>query len=251
MRPGFFFCEMSMPVEIFLRPDPVSLATDLHAWMLSIKAKIGKRILENLTANTDALTRAGIFMGAGKGMKARTLVRQDDFPLLNYKKLVAGHNLPGPVLRDFFAATSEPVDPSLAANEAERAVRETFVKSPRLELLKDSFYLIGFSIQTMKDQKGVISHEVFHALSFLNADYREVVRGFWREHVSAEDRAAITNEIGLAYNVDDEDLVIDEFQAYLVQSGAERDRMKTYVPKYRDALLSELRAAGLVLPVIS
>ncbi len=163
-----------------------------------------------------------------------------DFPLVNYKKLVAGHNLPSPVIKDFFNDVVGSEDPGLTPNEAEQAVFDNFVNSPRVTQLRNGFYLIGFSIQSMKDQKGVLTHEVFHAYTFLNPRYRAVVSDFWKQTVTAEDRASITKEIGLAYNVEDEELVMDEFQAYLIQSNADKDRMRTFVPKYREALIKRL-----------
>jgi hypothetical protein len=263
-------------VEVSLAEKSLSVAKDLPKWIAGIKTKVGTRILENITADTggmdryiecveieeipgaflccsfyqqeinDALTRAGLFMGAGKGTKAGTLVAQSDFPLINYKKLVAGHNLPGQTTLDFFAAARKAHD----HNAAEKAFDETFVKSARLQKKGAAFYLIGFAIQSMKDQNSVVSHEIFHAHFTLNARYREIVENFWRHRVSAEDRDAVTKEIGRAYNVENEELVMDEFQAYLVQNRAEFDRMKAFVPKYREPLLKEFRDADVELVIL-
>jgi|GEM_PF-4855848 len=266
-----------MAFEVAIRNKSLSLPNELDAWLASIKTKVGRSILENLTADTDgldhyiecaeikelpgtffccsfyqqdindALTRAGIFMGAGKGMKAGTVAKHSDFPLINYKKLVAGHNLPGAVVTDFFAEIESASDAQLKANTAEQAFLNQFVKSKQIDALNGKFYLIGISIQTTKDQKGVISHEIFHAYHFLNPQYRDTVLRFWQDQVSDADKTAITNEVGLAYNVDDESLVIDEFQAYLVQNNAEKDRMKAFVAKYRNALLKELKNQNIEL----
>ena len=256
-------------VEVNLLDHSISVCEGLDKWIGSIKTKVASRILENLTSNTDgldryiecaeiqelprtficcsfyqkdindALTRAGIFMGAGKGMQAGTLPKQSDFTLINYKKLVAGHNLPGPTLTEFFQAV-EKADAAAKANPAEAAFAEKFMASKRVASLSGQFYVIGFSIQNVKDQRSVISHEIFHAYHFLNSEYRNTILKFWRDVVSNEDRTAITNEIGRAYNVDDEGLVVDEFQAYLIQSRAEGDRMKNFVAKYRQPLMNEL-----------
>jgi hypothetical protein len=99
-------------VEVSLAETKVSLPKGLTPWILSIKAKIGGRILQNLNSNTDGLdrylecaeiqelpgaylccsfyqqdmndafTRMGIFMGAGRGVKEGTLQKQDD-PILD------------------------------------------------------------------------------------------------------------------------------------------------------------------------
>jgi hypothetical protein len=262
-------------MEIALNDQPLKISTDLNLWLSSIKTKIGMRILSNLNTNTDeldryiecaelqelpgtfvccsffqkdinlALTRAGLFLGAGKGMSAGTLAKQDSPALLNYQKLVAGHNLAGPVILDFFRATDAATDAQLKSNSAEAALSKALLQWSRLTGYADKFYVIGFSIQTTKDQRGVVSHEIFHAYYFLNLQYKATVVKFWRDHVSAEDRTAITLEIGRAYNTESEDLVIDEFQAYLVQENAENDRMKAFVGKYRQDLLRALQAQGI------
>ena len=264
-------------IDVVISDRPISLPTDLDGWLATIKTKVAGRILQNLNSNTDmfdhyidcveiqelpgtfmccsfyqqdineALTRAGIFMGAGKGVKEGTLPTHSEFSLINYKKLVAGHNLPGPVVKRFYEAISASNDPMAKASLVEQVFFHHFANAPRVAALGEKFYLIGFSIQTTKDQRGVISHEIFHAYYFLNPAYRDVVRRFWREVVSPEDKVAITQEIGKAYNVENEDLVIDEFQAYLVQNRAEHDRMKIFVPKYRAALLEKLNGAHIDL----
>lgn len=265
-------------VEVVLQADPISFADIFDSWMASIKNKIGARILQNLTSDTDhldryieiaelrelpgafvvcafyqrdindALTRMGLYMGAGKGLTAGTIVSQDDFTLLNYKKLVAGHNLPGSTVLDFFKTLDGLQNTESRANAAEQAFAQGFLTAQRLRDLGQRFYVIGFSIQTPKDQKGVVSHEIYHAYYFLTPGYREIVREFWQHQVSHEDQKAITLEIGRAYNVESEDLVIDEFQAYLVQHRAQTDRMKLFVPKYRARLLSMIEQAKIQLP---
>lgn len=266
-------------VEVVLREAPLYVASEIESWIASIKSKIGLRILENLKSDTscldryievaeireipgaficcsfyqqdinDALTRMGLFMGAGKGLQAGTLTKQTDFSLINYKKLVAGHNLPGNTILDFYKATDVAMEKDFGLNAAEGSFR-TVLESPRLKSAGEEFYVIGFSIQSMKNQKDVVSHEIFHAYYLLNRTYRDVVQKFWENVVSNDDKKAITQEIGRAYNVDVEDLVIDEFQAYLIQNGAEKERMKNFVPKYRDRLLQKLEEKNIELVMI-
>lgn len=260
--------------EVSLNPNPVSL-TGLSPWILGIKAKIGGRIIGNLQANTDGLdrylecveiaeltgaylccafyqsdmneafTRMGLFMGAGKGMAASTLARNDDFVLANYRKLVAGHNLPSTMIRDFYQRLEKEKDASLQATPWESAFQKNFVDSPAVKAKGDRFYVIGLAIQNMKSYANVVTHEIFHARYFLDPVYSETVNRFWRESVTAADRKNITDVVGQAYNVDQEELVIDEFQAYLLQSEAEKDRMKNFVASYRQKLERTLASAGV------
>ena len=262
-------------LTVAVSAETLSLATGLDAWILGIKKKVATAILQNLNASTDhldrhiavagvdeipglfvacsfyqrdinlALTRAGLFMGAGKGTAAGTLVRTSDPKLINYQKLVAGHNLPGEVISDFVAAGGATGDTDLRLSDDERMFFDTFLHAPAVTACGKVFYLIAFSAQSTKDYRSVISHEVFHAHYALNPAYRAVVRKFWNDVVSAEDKVLITADVGRAYNVDVEQLVIDEFQAYLIQEKAELDLAKAFVARYQRVLREELKAVGI------
>jgi hypothetical protein len=264
-------------VEVALASSKVSLPDGLSPWILGIKAKVGGRILANLSADTDgvdryiecaevaelpgaflccsfyqsdmndAFTRMGIFMGAGRGVQENTVMSHGDPVLRNYKKLVAGHNLPGPAVSRFYSRLLIEKNSDLGLNEFEGAFHNDFLQNPAVKALGDQFYLIGLSIQNMKTYQSVVTHEIFHALYFLNPDYRETVRRFWSESISEKDRTQITEVIGQAYNTENLELVIDEFQAYLLQSGAHQDRMKLFVERYQAALSEQLALRGIAL----
>jgi hypothetical protein len=265
-------------IQIRIADAKVSLPSGLTPWILSIKAAVGGRILANLKSNTggmdrylecaeinelpgaylccsfyqqdmnEVFTRMGIFMGAGRGVKEGTLLKHGDHVLTNYKKLVAGHNLPGPVVSRFYSALAKETDPQLAPNPFESAFQEKFLKYPEVAAHGKRFYVIGISIQNMKTYQCIVTHEIFHAKYFLDAAYQEVVNRFWQDSVAAADRARITETIGQAYNTDQEALVIDEFQAYLLQAGASHDRMKHFVDRYQTPLAKEIAARGIKLP---
>jgi hypothetical protein len=261
----------------FVFAKPIHFPKETEEWLLGIKRKIGGRILGRLTENTDgldryiecvaldsvpgaylfcsfyqrdindALTRAGIFMGAGKGIPSEMILAHDDPTLLNYKKLVAGHNLPGSVVKRFFAALAGARDSKLETNRSEKIFRDLFLNSPEITERQENFYVIGLSIQTTKSYESILSHEILHAQYFLNPAFRKAVREFWQD-IPTEERAGIRETIGKAYNIVDDGLVMDEFQAYLLQAKADRDLLRGFI-RYREPLFSKLRESA-VSPIL-
>jgi hypothetical protein len=260
---------MAMEVEILT--TKLAFPIGLAPWIASIKGKIQTRILANLNVDTsemdhylecvevqelpgaflccsfyqadmnDAFTRMGLFMGAGKGIPSGTLVAQSDPTLQNYKKLVAGHNLPGSTILEFSkAARHGSVGQEL--NSSEQAFLSAFLTSPAVKEKNDRFYVIGLAIQNMKTYQNVVSHEIFHAQYFLNDQYQVTVREFWGHEVEADDKHLVVETLGKAYNTTDENLIIDEFQAYLLQAEAQGDRLRNLVDKYRAQLKDKLRS---------
>ena len=88
-----------------------------------------------------------------------------------------------------------------------------------------------------------IEHELLHAQYFSDPRYKSVVHSFWRERLSEEQRGQVRRELGAQYDPANEDLMVNEFQAYVLQSTprgwllAERER-------WRALLLSDLEQAG-------
>jgi len=89
-------------------------------------------------------------------------------------------------------------------------------------------------------------HEASHGLYFTSREYRDFVRSVW-EGLSEEDRAMWVFFLGwYGYDPQDEDLMINEFQAYLVQSPSDQAagyfdlRLRNLIPSYpsQEKLLS-------------
>ena len=254
-------------METFINTQPVTYPDAVPAWIAGIKSKIQRRILSRLTEDTSgvdryievveldgypgvilacgfyqadinqALTRAGLYMGAGVGIAKHTVVPLDAHVLRNYEKLVAGHNLPGAVVREF-ARTA-----TLGENEA--SFFDALLGWPRVRARGDRFYLIGLAVQNTKSWRNVISHEICHARYYLEDAYRSAVERFWADDL--KDRELVIQTLAAAYNAADEDLIRDEFQAYLLQDEAADDRLSALVPRYRPVLLERLRASGVTL----
>lgn len=263
----------TVQAKVVVSGDPVSVKANGIAELLTkVKRSVAIKILTNIDKDTstldrymecsevseisgayvcisfyqadlnDAFTRIGIFMGAGKGLKQGTLLKEQDWKLKNYKKLVAGHNMPGNTITDFYE--NVPKDTSIQLNQMEKEFKSSFVDSQKIKAKKDNFYVIGLSVQSTKSQESVASHEIFHAQYLLTPKYKQTVDSFWKHQVSSEDKQKIKQTLGKAYNTEDF-IIIDEFQAYLIQDNAEKDLLREFVASYRKKLIKSLEKAGV------
>jgi hypothetical protein len=90
---------------------------------------------------------------------------------------------------------------------------------------------------------GIVSHELLHARFFLSDKYQSVVDKFWRDEVSAEDRLEITRILGEVYNLKNNNgyfLLLNEFQAYLLEDSASDNILGSMATKYGQRLREEL-----------
>ena len=92
--------------------------------------------------------------------------------------------------------------------------------------------------------EGVIAHEILHLQFFTDSRIKPVAEKFWDEKVSAEDKAAIKQKLAPNYNVEDRELLVNEFQAYMLQASAEYYELGNFL-KYRDALRAAMAAVGV------
>ena len=187
-------------------------------------------------------TRMGFFMGAAAGTEPGVILPLSEPVLSNYEKLIAGHNLPGKVILDFFNHFK--MDSySDGLSEFERSFEKDVVQSDQLQALGDRFYVLGISVQNSKPLFDVISHEVHHAEYALNPCYSRIVNDFWAGTVTPDDRDLIKSILGRAYNQADS-IIIDEFQAYLLQTHSEQDLLGLLTGSYRVRLIEALSQAG-------
>jgi hypothetical protein len=102
----------------------------------------------------------------------------------------------------------------------------------------------------------VVSHEILHAKFFLNPEYQKIVKKFWIDKVvAAQKDVEIHNKLSDIYAVANatvsftegqgpssrpELLLLNEFQAYILQQG---DRRYSHLKEYMDLFRSELERA--------
>lgn len=189
-------------------------------------------------------TRMGFFMGAGKGTKEGEVLPKADQQLLNFEKLISGHNLSGKSILGFYDATSGLGSADAKSLRAEElSFKKGFVENERVRKLGTAIYVISVSAQNTKSAHDLISHEIYHAQYGLSQKYKSVVEKFWKEEISLKDKEKIRKILGSVYNEADS-IIIDEFQAYLLQTNAQGDQLGEFVGKYGAKLKQKLKAGG-------
>lgn len=88
-----------------------------------------------------------------------------------------------------------------------------------------------------------IAHELYHARYFSDAAYRAAVIAFWNERLSDRERDHVRAVLAPLYDSRNEDLVINEFQAYVLPATA-GPWVRDLNQKYRVSLREYLRERG-------
>jgi hypothetical protein len=200
-------------------------------------------------AMNPPLTRAAIFVE----VRAHTVVRRDELVFMRYNASIGGFDLlkdhPDPTRPDllhFYAAIDRAcaADAALCPDEHERAMRAML---ERAWAGKPKFVLVTFAHAGTIPDDEVVSHEILHAQYFTTPAYRGAIEAYWRALTEAQ-RAEIRRSLAGAYNASDEELMQNEFQAYVLMSGGERASLRHLIPAHREPLLELLGERG-VLPI--
>ncbi len=107
-----------------------------------------------------------------------------------------------------------------------------------------AFNVVGFSLDTL-------GHEIAHSLFDTNAEYKKVIKDFWKNSVLEKDKKKIREILSDIYS--SEDVIIDEFQAYILQPkvpAAQSEILASFVPRYMRPLIVALEEKSLPLPVV-
>jgi len=91
----------------------------------------------------------------------------------------------------------------------------------------------------------IIEHELLHAQYFSDDAYRNAIGEFWHRSLNVRQRNAFRSHLHGLYDSANEDLMINEFQAYMLQSH-EVDWLPGFRDKHRQPLLDFLIAKGLM-----
>lgn len=87
----------------------------------------------------------------------------------------------------------------------------------------------------------VLTHEILHAQYFTSSTYREKIKDFWQNQISSSDKEQITKSLSKVYNISDEFLLLNEFQAYLLEYQSETGFFNVFVNKYKNKLQFALK----------
>lgn len=161
----------------------------------------------------------------------------DEWPL--------GMDLRGEDLMTFWAAAEQACadDSTMCGDELERRAFEELVLP--LHERGEPFVVITYTVLSASDWCSVASHEVLLAQYFLIDEYRDAVDTFWANDVSPEDQAQLLAYLtARRYDVSNEFLVRNEFQAYILQHSALAYTTGPLALRYAEALRETLTIAG-------
>jgi hypothetical protein len=192
------------------------------------------------------LTRAAIFVE----VRAHSVIDRGDPFYSRYTAAVGGFDLlkdhPDPARPDllhFYAAVDRAcaADGALCADEPERAMRALL---ERAWAGKPKFVLVTFAHRGPISDDEVVSHEILHAQYFTTPAYRDAIDAYWKG-LTRPQRDEVRATLAGIYNVNDEELMQNEFQAYVLMSGADRARLYGFLDEHRAAMLERLAARGV------
>lgn len=193
------------------------------------------------------LIRASIYAEGLGSHKKGTIVTRDDSEVLKYIHTIAGQDLKS----DDLLAFKDLVQDQCSKNDAyclSPAEKEFFDRVITPISASGPFVVLAFGV-TDNSYLDVMSHEIFHAQFFLQPLYRSVVEQFWKTSVTELDRKRVKTVLAEGYDANDDTLMANEFQAYIMMQGAETSLLKDVVPTYRQQLLDAL-ATEKQMPIL-
>lgn len=204
------------------------------AWACMSRGRVGMN---------RAFLRASIFAEGLIGVEQGTVVSTLSSDYAELETRAAGHDLRSEDLLAFWSAAGAAcrADMLSCGTREERALFERFIVPLASE--HPTFVVIAVSADVHPDYYA--SHEVLHAQYFLQPAYAETVDAYWASDVGEADRSAIVTALGNTYASAPELVLRNEFQAYLLMTDAEVDKLSAFVPTHGPALTERLTARGV------
>ena len=167
------------------------------------------------------------------------------------------HDYAAPDLARFFSLAQEQ---GLALNDQELLLRSVAVAHGILQPDPGGGWRAGTGAILSISQASyaqlrdlLLRHEALHGLYFTHAPFREAVWAAWQQLTEDEQRFWILLLAAVNYDVDYPDLVVNEFQSYLLQQDANRvanflavwnGRLRSRHPEHADAIAAVTGATG-------
>ena len=167
------------------------------------------------------------------------------------------HDYAAPDLARFFSLAQEQ---GLALNDEELLLRSVAVAHGILQPDPGGGWRAGTGAILSISQASyaqlrdlLLRHEALHGLYFTHAPFREAVWAAWQQLTEDEQRFWILLLAAVNYDVDYPDLVVNEFQSYLLQQDANRvanflavwnGRLRARHPEHADAIAAVTGATG-------
>lgn len=162
---------------------------------------------------------------AGKAISKGELVPNNSIEHLIYSQKIAGTDIKGEELMRFYEKANfdcdcvTPGSEELCLNEKEKELFEKVIlpassKYDKFVILSSPFY----DVRT-------INHELLHARYFQDTNYRIAIDEFWTKELSEDERNSVRNVFMPYYDISDEYLVKNEFQAYALDGARRKDAL--------------------------
>ncbi len=194
---------------------------------------------------SKSLLRTDIHAHGGQGVKKGCVAKGNELFYQESLCAARGYNLSGKDLWKFFS--------NRAIKSSEERVFQRQILDPLFHKHPEgkNLTLIAVSLRTFS--LDTLGHEILHAYWNQFEEFRKTVTSFWNENVSQEDKETITNRLGFIYGESQVDVLINEFQAYLLQPKirvGQSDFLSDFRSKYQGRLSQKLLEKDL-LPQLS
>ncbi|MBY0370385.1 hypothetical protein K2X33_06845 [bacterium] len=192
-----------------------------------------------------AFTRISLFTEGNFGHKKGTLPLQNSPLVAQGIQYIGGHDLRKKHLVEFFELAEKecPTNANACLNKQEKELYDDLIEP--LEKGGKDFVVVTYAIRSFMSWRDVVTHEIMHAQYFLQSKFQQVADDFWLNDVREEDKKYAKQELSQYYDIQDDYLVRNEFQAYMLMAGASRSVLARLVPLYRDRLLDELHKVNV------
>ncbi|MCB9061351.1 MAG: hypothetical protein H6622_07505 [Halobacteriovoraceae bacterium] len=213
-------------LSYFVEVRPVEQLKNVYAALFYSRLHMNKTLI-----------RTSLFNDGGPGVKKGELPPSHSLFLHESMEAARGLNLKGSQINKFY---------QLAQQNDYSLYEEEKVFKPILDNLMDThpdgnFYLIAFNIVGLS--MDTFGHEVNHALFETNINYKNIIKNFWHKKLTDSERQLVRDALGAIY--EGEDVIIDEFQAYLLQPEVPAAQSSLLphkvVLKYKNELIAILR----------
>lgn len=181
---------------------------------------------------------------------------------------VAGHNLSAESLKlywDFRAPVAgdwKTCNPCSTSTQWWLRMEEEFWKNvilPAIERDRDAYFI---AVAKTPYLVAALSHELLHATYHGNPRMREIVKKYWAEQVSSSEKHEFKKRLGFGtshhrnqaeflagYDLANESLVIDEFQAHMLEDNS-ADAMQSLASLHGPILRALLERENLLSPLV-
>ncbi|MCB0391050.1 MAG: hypothetical protein KDD58_07160 [Bdellovibrionales bacterium] len=193
------------------------------------------------------LIKSSLYQDGGLNFEAGNVPKGNE--LFLYESIIAarGLNLRGSKITAMFTESQRQ---GRLLYKEEQAFKENILSNLNARHTNEDYFIIGFNVTGFS--LDTLGHEVAHSLYDTLPGYRNVINNFWMNKVSEVDKEVIRQRLSGIYST--EEVIIDEFQAYLLQPkvpAPQSEMLHDFVGKYMSALIVDLKANNLPLPIIA